>query len=59
MRAACKTWHYPDLRTYKLNIDAAFFDQTFEIGFDMDIRDHRGLILQGRTSLMQVELMKT
>lgn len=51
-RHACQAWHAPPLGYLKVNIDAAFFEDSNHIGLGMVIRDSNGSFVVGRTLIL-------
>ncbi|KAL8535862.1 hypothetical protein ACS0TY_011487 [Phlomoides rotata] len=48
----CRAWHRPTHGFPKVNIDAAFFEETSSMGFGMVIRDECGNFVAARSSIM-------
>ncbi|KAL8523568.1 hypothetical protein ACS0TY_013515 [Phlomoides rotata] len=48
---SCMAWHPPPVGRRKLNVDAAFFQDSLQ-GIGMVLRDEYGTFLEGRTKLL-------
>lgn len=48
----CDNWHKPPMDTLKVNVDAALFEDSIEMGLGMVLRDGNGQFLAARTIMV-------
>lgn len=53
-QTVCKTWHKPEPGVLKINVDAAFFQETNELGLGMVMRDEEGRFVVARSIVKQL-----
>lgn len=52
-RLGCNAWHAPPAGTWKLNVDAAFFDDTNQMGIGMVVCNELGNFVVAKSIVVQ------